>query len=179
MGTMVRVVEDSPGLLASYLPTAAPFGFPDGEWPGNGRHPWHGRSSWEGHGVLMLQRPGDSHAIWHFWGDPERTFAGWYVNIQRPFARTPIGYDTLDLELDIWIPACGNWEWKDLDVLDDRVREGRFTHEEVEAIKVEGFRIAAELDAGRRWWDERWSAFVPDPGWEASDLPAGWERIAA
>ena len=176
-GTVVRVVEDSPGLLVSYLPTGAPFGFPDGDWPG-GRHPWHGRAGWEGHGVLMLQRPDESHAIWHFWEEPERRFAGWYVNFQRPYVRTTVGYDTLDLELDIWIPANGNggWHWKDAEVLDDRVREGRFTQEEVDRVRRDGERMAEDLDAGRRWWDERWSEFDPDPGWKAPGLPAGWDR---
>jgi len=174
MGTIVRIVEDRPGLLVSYLPERAPFGFPDGDWPG-GLHPWHGRGGWQGHGVLMLQRPGESHGIWHFWEEPGRRFAGWYVNIQRPFTRTPIGYDTEDLELDIWIPDGGSWQWKDLDALEDRVRDGRFTRDEVEAIKAEGLRIAADLDAGRRWWDERWRDFQPEPGWEPpAELPAGW-----
>jgi Protein of unknown function (DUF402) len=176
LGTVVRVVEDQRDLLVSYLPTGAPFGFPDGEWPGR-RHPWHGRGGWQGHGVLMLQRPGDAHAIWLFWRGSDREFAGWYVNLQRPFARTPIGYDTMDLELDIWIPEGGSWEWKDLDQLEERVRDGRFTREEVEEITADGLRIAADLDAGRRWWDERWPDFVPDPGWEVPDLPAGWDSL--
>ena len=73
LGTVVFVVEDSPDLLATYLPEEAPFGFPDGDWPGpTGRHPWHGRGTWEGHGVLMLQRPWESYAVWHFWDGPER-----------------------------------------------------------------------------------------------------------
>ena len=53
----------------------------------------------------MLQRPGDAYAIWHFWHGPEREFRGWYVNLQEPFRRTAQGYDTQDLELDIWVPA--------------------------------------------------------------------------
>ena len=176
LGTVVRVVEDRPDLLASYLPAGAPFGFPDGDWPG-GRHPWHGREGWEGHGVLMLQRPDESHAIWHFWEGADRRFAGWYVNFQRPFARTAIGYDSLDLELDIWIPAGGDWQWKDAEVLDDRVREGRFTQDEVDRVRRDGERMAVELDAGRRWWDENWSEFVPEPDWQAPDLPAGWDGV--
>lgn len=174
LGTVVRVVEDRPDLLVSYLPSGAPFGFPDGDWPG-GRHPWHGRTSWEGHGVLMLQRPRESHAIWHFWEEPGRRFAGWYVNFQRPFERTVVGYDTLDLELDIWIPESRDWEWKDAEVLDERVREGRFTQAEVDGVRRDGELVATDLDAGRRWWDERWRDFVPDPGWEVPDLPAGWD----
>ena len=174
LGTIVRIVEDRPDLLVSYLPEGAPFSFPDGDWPG-GRHPWHGRAGWQGHGVLMLQRPGDSYAIWHFWEGAERRFAGWYVNIQRPFTRTAVGYDTQDLELDIWIPDGRSWEWKDMDALADRVREGRFTREEVETIKAEGYRIAGDLDAGRRWWDERWRDFAPEPGWEPpTEFPTDW-----
>ena len=72
----------------------------------------------------MLQRPGESHAIWHFWEGPERRFAGWYVNFQRPFVRTEAGYDTADLELDIWLPAEGGWEWKDAELLPGPGRRG-------------------------------------------------------
>ena len=44
LGTVVRVIQAGPELLVSYLPTGAPFGFPEGERPG-GRHPWHGREA--------------------------------------------------------------------------------------------------------------------------------------
>jgi Protein of unknown function (DUF402) len=178
LGTVVRVVVDCPDLLVSYLPSGAPFDFPDGDWPG-GRHPWEGRGTWQGHGVLMLQRPGESHAIWHFWKGPERTFAGWYVNFQRPFVRTVVGYDTSDLELDIWIRPDGTWQWKDAELLDERVAEGRFTQQEMDGVRAEGNRFAADLAFGRRWWDESWSAFEPDPDWRVPALPPDWDRIAS
>ena len=168
----VIVVRDEPGLLVSYLAEGAPFRFPPGRWPTpSGLHPWHGRSCWQGHGTLMLQRPGEMHAIWHFWEGPERRFAGWYVNLQRPFRRTDVGYDTQDLELDIWIPHGGAWEWKDEAVLDQRVREGRFTAAQMDDVRAEGRRIAGELDAGRRWWDEAWAEWSPDPDWPAPAFP--------
>ncbi len=177
-GTVVRVVRDSPGQLVTYTPTGAPFGFPDGDWPG-GLHPWRGRTGWTGHGALEVQRPGETHAIWHFWEEPGRRFAGWYLNFQRPYVRTEIGFDTLDLELDIWLPAGekGAWRWKDAEVLDERVREGRYTQAEIDQVRRDGDRAAADLNAGRRWWDESWSRFVPDPGWEPPALPAGWENV--
>ena len=158
----VVVVRDEPGLLATYMAEGTPFTFP----PGPELHPWAGRDAWSGHGVLMLQRPGEAHAIWVFWDGPEREFAGWYVNFQEPFRRTPHGYDTQDLELDIWIPAGGDaWEWKDVDALEQRVREGRYTPEQFQEIWAEGYRVAAELDAGRRWWDPWWALWEPDPAW--------------
>jgi hypothetical protein len=109
----VVVVCDEPELLATYMPEGTRFHFPDGPWPtATGLHPWHGRGAWEGHGVLMLQRPGEAHAVWVFWEGPDRDFAGWYVNLQEPFRRRTRGYDTQDLELDIWIPAgSGTWGW--------------------------------------------------------------------
>jgi hypothetical protein len=162
----VVVVRDEPDLLATYIAEGTPFTFPPGEFPTpDGRHPWHGRERWQGHGVLMLQRPDEAHAIWVFWHGPEREFMGWYVNLQEPFRRTDRGYDTQDLELDIWLPASGGWEWKDADVLDDRIREGRYTPEQVEATWAEGHRVVAELEAGRRWWNRFWALWEPDPAW--------------
>jgi hypothetical protein len=162
----VVVVRDEPELLATYTAEGTPFTFPPGEFPTpDGRHPWHGRERWQGHGVLMLQRPDEAHAIWVFWQGPEREFAGWYVNLQEPFRRTERGYDTQDLELDIWLPAEGGWEWKDADVLDDRIREGRYTADQVEATWAEGRRVVAELEAGRRWWNRWWALWEPDPTW--------------
>ena len=176
LGAMVFVVEDRPDLLATYLPEEATFGFPDGDWPGpTGRHPWHGRGAWEGHGVLMLQRPWESYAVWHFWNGPERAFAGWYLNLQEPFRRTAVGYDTQDLELDVWMPSRGGWSFKDEDLLEVRVREGRFTQDEVASIRALGDEIGAMLDQSEQWWDASWSKWRPDPSWRGPTLPAGWE----
>jgi len=169
------VVRDDDELLASYIAAGAPFAFPPGPWPtADGLHPWHGKARWHGHGVLMLQRPGESHAVWLFWEGAERRFQGWYVNLQEPFRRTPLGYDTQDLELDIWVPAGGRWTYKDAELLDQRVRDGRFTAAQVAAIRAEGERIAAELDAGRRWWDDAWADWRPDPAWPVPAFPQGW-----
>jgi hypothetical protein len=162
----VIVVRDTDELLATFIAEGAPFRFPPGPWPApHDRHPWHGKERWHGHGVLMLQRPGEAHAIWLFWRGIRRAFAGWYVNIQEPFRRTATGFDTQDLELDIWIPLDRPWEWKDEELLERRVEEGRFTAEQLVEIRAEGARIAHELDAGRRWWDESWAGWRPDPAW--------------
>ena len=157
----VVVVRDEPELLATYLPEGAPFTFP----PGPDVHPWSTRTCWEGHGVLMLQRPGEPYAVWVFWQGRDREFAAWYLNLQEPFRRTPRGYDTQDLELDILVPVDGPWEWKDDELLDQRVREGRFTAAQAAEIRAEGARIAAELDAGRRWWADDWARWRPPDTW--------------
>ncbi|MGH2363551.1 MAG: DUF402 domain-containing protein [Chloroflexota bacterium] len=172
------VVQDSDDLLALYTPPGAPLAYPPGPWPTpNGQHPWHPKPAWEGQGMLGLQRPGEAHAVFHFWRGPAREFQYWYVNIQEPFRRTPIGIDTQDLELDIVIAPDGSWTFKDWELLDQRVREGRFTLEQAVDIRLEGDRIACELRAGRWWWDVAWKDWQPDPHWPVPALPVGWEQV--
>jgi hypothetical protein len=162
----VIVVRDEPDLLATYIAERAPLRFPPGEWPTpTGRHPWHGKTHWRGPGVLTLQRPGDAYGVWVFWSKAPRRFRGWYVNFQEPFRRTADGYETQDLELDLWLPESGGVEWKDDDVLEQRVSEGRFTPEQVASVRADAHRLAAELAAGRRWWSSDWADWVPDPRW--------------
>ena len=177
MGLSVIVVRDEPGLLATYLPEGAAFAFPAAEHA-LGPHPWQGRGAWEGHGVLMLQRPGERYAVWHFWDSPERVFAGWYLNLQEPFRRTPIGYDTYDLELDIWMPPGEPWTFKDDELLDTRVAEGRFTAAEAAEIRALGAELGTMLDAGMQWWDPAWSHWQPQPGWAVPPPGEGWEAVA-
>ena len=169
------VVEDRPGRLVLYLPEGAPFGFPEGRWPG-GSHPWHGRGAWQGHGVLMLHRPEDAYAVWVFWEGAERRLSRWYVNLQAPYRRRTAGVDTLDHELDLWSADGRTWHVKDEELLDLRVAEGRFTPEEARAIREQGARLRAELADGGRWWEDRWADWRPDPAWPVPVLPSGWDR---
>ena len=161
----VLVVRDDPGLLATYVPEGTPFEFPEGSWPtSNGRHPWHGRERWKGHGLLMLQRPGEAHAIWLFWHGPEREFRGWYVNLQEPFRRKPPGYATQHLELEIWVPLDRRGSGRTTS--SSTPGPGRALHRRAGVeIRAEGARIAADLDAGRRWWSDDWASWTPDHAW--------------
>lgn len=172
--TPVRVVADTPGLLAVFLERGTTLTYPAGDFP-RGEHPWsrRGKGRWQGNGVLQLHRPGDWHSIMVFWLGAERRFHGWYVNFQRPYARHECGFDTADLELDIWVPADGRWQWKDLEAFDARVAEGTIGPDEAAAVRDEAARIAAQLEAGERWWDESWAGWAPDPSWTVPELEPG------
>lgn len=179
-GSPVHVVEDTDDHLVTFVGPGAEFGYGTGPWPTpDGRHPWHGRTAWSGHGCLMVQRPGDHHAVWHFWTGPERTFACWYINVQTAFVRTPVGYDTQDLELDLVVFPDGTWVLKDLDVVPDRVAEGRFSPALADWIVALGEQLAPELDAQRWWWDRAWADWQPDPAWLDASLPSGWDAADA
>jgi Protein of unknown function (DUF402) len=170
----VQVVENRPEQLVLYLPTGAPFGF-HRDHP-LGTHPWSHSERFQGHGVLMLQRPGEAHAIWHFWEGDDRRFVGWYVNFQEPFRRRPFGFDTQDQELDLWLPVDGEPQWKDVDLLAERVTQGRFSQGEQAEIHAEGNRVYAQVARGERWWDPAWSRWAPDGG-PPPELPAGWHDL--
>jgi len=173
LASPVIVLDDTPDLFVTYIPEEMPLAFLP---TADGRpHPWQGRERWSGHGVVILRRPGEAYSVWHFWEGPERRFAGWYLNLEEPFRRTAVGYDTQDLELDIWLPATGGHELKDEEMVEQRVREGRFAEEQAEAIHALGRELVAMLEHGDRWWDESWASFVPDPAWRAPAFPDGWE----
>ena len=178
LGVPVYVVDDTDEHLVTYIAPGAPFGFVDGDWPTpDARHPWHGREKWDGHGCLMVHRPGDHHAVWHFWDGPERKFVCWYINLQAAFRRTAIGYDTQDYELDLVVSPDGSWVFKDRELLTQRVAEGRFSPGLEDWIVHLGEELAAEIDADRRWWDQTLVDWMPDPAWNGPSLPPRWESV--
>lgn len=63
-----------------------------GDWA-YGDHVWDVSTLW-------ILHPGDWHAVWVTWLASGRHF-GWYVNLQRPYRRTAIGIEAMDLALDV------------------------------------------------------------------------------
>ena len=115
--------------------------------------------------------------MWHFWDGPDRDFRCWYLNLQAPFRRTAIGYDTQDLELDIVVAPDGSFVLKDLEFMDQRVAEGRFTPELVAEV-----HRRRRPDHGRA---RRRPALVGSPvvdlgarpAWPTPTLPDGWADV--
>ncbi|MCP3883324.1 MAG: DUF402 domain-containing protein [Sulfitobacter sp.] len=122
-----------------------------------------------------MQRPHDHYAIWHFWDGPDREFVCWYLNLQTAFVRTPRGYDTQDLELDIVVSPDGSHVVKDAEVLDDRVAEGRFSAELIDWIRAYGAGLVDRLESEGPWWDQTWADWAPDGDWVNPQLPPAWD----
>ena len=175
VGFPTYVVEDSENLLAVYLAegsTLAYAAWPFDRWV----HPWRtaGHTHWSGHGKLMLHRPGDRYSVDVFWSGPDRTFSGWYLNLQDPFRRWERGFDTLDHELDFWVPADGGWVVKDAEMFEHRVAEERYTDEEAAEVRATGREIVAMLESGDHWWDPAWATWAPPEQWVAAAVPPDW-----
>ena len=176
----VRVVEDSPRLVSLYLVAGTPIKLPvlaDGS-PLPRSLPYAERFSvprrmgdgtWRDNSVLMLCPPGAAHAIWLVW-DADRSFRGWYVNLQAPLERTGLGFDTEDHVLDVVVEPGGRWRWKDEHELEEAVRVGRHTAERAAAIRAEGEAVVGRL---HELIPTGWEDWRPDPEWPLPTLPDG------
>jgi hypothetical protein len=126
---------------------------------------------WQGGGVLWETRFDAAHALGHFW-DENGSFLGWYVNLQEPLRATPLGWDSCDQALDVWIERDGSWQWKDEDEFAEAIELGIFDADDAAAIRAEGERMIAQ-----RPWPTGWEDWQPDPAWAPLALPAGWETV--
>jgi len=183
----VRVVEDGPELTMLYLAAGTPIkaramsdGTPiprDMPYLERQRLPIAvGDRVWKDKNVLILARPGEAHDIRLFWSEEGWTFRGWYVNLQRPLARVWVGFDTEDHVLDIFVEPDGSWRWKDDDEFVVAVEIGRFSAQEASAIRAEGERVIADIEA-RRWpFDAGYEDWRPDPAWGIPAMPVEWDR---
>lgn len=174
LGIPVHVVEDTPEHLVTFTGPGARFGFAPGPWPtDDGLHPWHERTTWTGEGCLMVQKPGDHYAVWHFW-DRDRTLVCWYLNLQTDVVRHRLGYDTQDLELDIVVWPDGTWELKDDEVMEQRISDGRFGPELVDWVRAYGAELTVRLEQHGPWWDRSWAKWEPPPDWQDAALRGEW-----
>jgi hypothetical protein len=134
---------------------------------------------WTGGDALLLAVPGAGHAALARWTPPPRAFAGWYINLQEPLRRTAVGFDTLDLALDVEVASDrSSWRWKDEDAFAEAVALGLIDPERAQAIRAEGERAIGLMRAGRPPFEVTWEDWTSDPGWPAPQLPAGWEIAA-
>lgn len=138
--------------------------------------PWVlGPGTWADAHMLMLTAAGAASSTWAFW-DEGWVFQGLYVNLQEPLRRTRFGFDTSDHVLDVVVEPDLAWSWKDEDELAEAIRVGRFTPEEAAAVRREGERVVALLEA-RAWpFDRDWAAWRPDPAWPEPALVEGCEE---
>ena len=185
----MRVVADEADRVALWFPRGtrwmAPIDDPTREWDGDrgkrlaacaARGEWtHRELEWDVD-TLVLTCPDDWHAVWVSWLPGWQPW-GWYVNLQQPLSRSAIGFETMDLALDVIVELDRSWRWKDEDELETFVDCGVFGPELAGRLRAEAERVLRRLEHDEPPFAERWHDWRPDPGWELPRLPEGWERL--
>ncbi|HEV2068182.1 MAG TPA: DUF402 domain-containing protein [Acidimicrobiales bacterium] len=123
---------------------------------------------------LWILHPGDWHAVWIGWFPGGETL-GWYINLQEPFQRTPIGIEAMDMMLDVVVDPDRTWSWKDEDEFDDLLARGIFEERLGEKVRSEARRVIAALEASRPPFDHDWHGWSAPAGWGVPTLPEGWD----
>jgi hypothetical protein len=129
---------------------------------------WHTRR------LLTIAPRAAAHTLSLHWDHASGDFLGWYVNLQEPMRPTPIGYDSFDQMLDVWIEPDGSWRWKDWDELVEAEQAGLFSPAETAAIRAEGQRV---IDSLKTRLPTGWEGWQPDPAWPLPVLPGGWDCV--
>jgi hypothetical protein len=127
---------------------------------------------WLGDGTLRIATPNAAHSSWLFRSpDLSGEYLGWYGNLEAPLRRSEIGVHTVDHVLDVFMDMHGNVAWKDEDELEAAEQVGRFTADEVAAIRAEGERVYDAMTRRDPPYDGSWLDWKPDPSWTTPDLP--------
>lgn len=140
-----------------------------GEWAYR-EHVWHSTHA------LRLTPLDAAYSLDLLWDRRDWSFRGWYVNLQDPIRRSPLGFDTFDHALDLWFDASGTWTWKDEDHLAELVGLGVFSPARAAEIRAEGEHVLARR---HELMPTGWEDWRPDPSWPIPTLPTGWQLGAA
>jgi hypothetical protein len=170
------VVEDGSEQTMLLLPGGVRCGIPVGA---DGRElrlpdrPWHLEVRPRGEQpILSFAWPETPYSVL-LWTTGDRRV--WYVNLQDPLARTPLGFDTTDHALDVVVELDrSSWRWKDEEELTEAVRDGLFTPEEAADFRAWGERAVDRVLSRQPPFDRDWDDWRPDPGWPLPELRPGW-----
>lgn len=144
------------------------------DWDGSYRE-----ATWFGSTVVRVHQRGVPWSVWR-WHDGVQWEPDWYVNLETPWVRSDVGFDTQDWTLDVVArQAVDGWTvtFKDVDELEFLESSGFWSAERASSIRAAG-EAARDAASARSWpFDAEWEAWLPQDGSPAA-LPTGWERVA-
>lgn len=127
--------------------------------------------TWTDYDVLRIAPTGQRWSAWAFFAEGDRTFAGWYVNIESPHRRDATSVRSRDHLLDVWVEPDRTHERKDEAELAASVEHGRYTPEEAASFTAVAAEVEALLEAWGPPFCDGWESFTPDPAWPVPTLP--------
>ncbi len=139
--------------------------------------------------MLRLMFPGKDYAVELFF-DTERglpayqvfrgegRFRGWKVNIEAPYERFDLGFDTTDHFLDIIVRPDRSYAWKDQEVMASWLARGTSSHDEVERFYAAGRELEPLIEAQLSPFDDEWTNWRPSQVTANPSVPKGWQELA-
>jgi hypothetical protein len=179
-----EVIEETPDFAALYQPAGSIWKRAAGERTGprgrnmvpEGRSGTHDDTEWLGDGVLRLHSFGDEWSVWR-WLDSNRVWSDqFYVNLEDPWRRSPIGFDTGDWVLDV-VGTPESWEYKDEDELQWSEDIGLVDDEWAARTRDAGRRASAALEANAWPFNADWGRWLPPIGVAVPVLPDEWDAV--
>ena len=183
MGWPCRVVEDSERLLALFIAAGS-------RYKAGPKHTAAQKLSmarvalppdeylWR-KDTLRLMFPERQHSVWLSWvsAGSSRKFSGYFVNMEEPFRRTPVGFDTQDHTLDIEVTPEHSWKWRDTEEFDEHVKQRFYTPSLASEVWNEARRVIDEIMHGSHPCLDGWRNWEPDPAWQIPQMPIEWSSV--
>ena len=132
---------------------------------------------WHTNRLLLLIEPENYYSTIYFWQNDTNEFLCYYINFQIPFQRSHIGFDTLDLELDMIINPDNSWKIKDVDDYQKGIENGTILYEWTQEIETAKNKVLGKLADKQYPLDGFWLNWQPDNNWSAPKLPENWDKI--
>lgn len=174
----VTVVRDDAEALVAWLPIGTPVlraARADGRGKRDDPATLFTPELVQDHGVhaqfdqLRIAPTGRPWSVWLLFAERTGSFAGWYVNLERPHLRDARTVYTSDHVLDLVIEPDHVAARKDEDELTLAVSQGVFGTATAAAIEADATAVEAVVaDWGAPFCDG-WERFRPDPAWPIPD----------
>jgi hypothetical protein len=107
------------------------------------------------------------------------TFRGWYVNVQEPVRRTPVGFDVVDLTLDIVVRPDLSWYWKDEDELALALSRGGLSEAFAAQIRHAGEEVVELIESRQSPFNGEWAPLPGISHAPITDIADGWQHLPA
>ena len=179
----VTIIQDSASLIVFYIAPGTSFKHPKEIDSDN--VPRHLVSSnwrlvdktWKGGGAIYISKPHEPYMIIGFMNDGNSEVERWYINLQDPLRRTDLGFDYLDMELDVEINKdLSQWKWKDEDQFDELVSNGIIPLSKSIELRKIGQNIATSV-INKESIIEKWKDWVPPFDLTIHNIPDNWNII--